>query len=768
MAYRLNILGTLELRDAAGAHINSVLQQPRRLALLVYLGLADREAMVKRDTLLGVFWPDMSQENGRRALSQAIHFLRRSLGRDAILARGNEDLALNTDLVQCDAAQFLAAAKAGDLQAAAAAYGGELLPGFFVSGAQEFDQWLESSRQGLRRTAADVFWSAAEHARQNGQPVSAAALARRAVELAADSESATRRLMEFLESIHDRAGALDAYDGLARKLQSEFETSPSQKTRELAERIRRSGQVEAPAQIEPAVPVPAAARLRTLPWQEIRKRSRTLTGATILMVAFLSLWGVGTRTGRTTAPRNDASVMIDAPEGFDVALRDAVSTIMSGASAALVAVPRLTVFADATAPGANAANAHYVLRPEVANLNGELRVSASLVEIPTGTIVRSASFRAEADDAASLHALGLDMAEFARKAMGRHLRMSQIAALRGENAHVLSEAILARIRADSLRDNGQSEYALVTLDRVDATLKDALARERRADLYIERAEIARKKAWIHLLPPHQDRGLSASVSTGGVELADAAIEIDPRNAAALEIRGLLEYDLWFRNAHPHETASHRSEAEEFLRATVRLNPRGGRAWSALASILIAKGEFNEAYWAAERAYAADTYLEVADAVTASLLTASLEIGDLNAAARWCADISRRSGDSWVGGYCALQLIARSDAPSQADVARANEIIARIDEIPVNAPFRPLLNSIFAVVHAKADNTAQSLALLGASETEAMAEVIQPYKAWALLEIGRSEEARAVITRYVEKNPSGRAGVLRSTVFSALQ
>ncbi|HEX6316915.1 MAG TPA: hypothetical protein VFZ73_18715, partial [Gemmatimonadaceae bacterium] len=92
MGFKLNILGTLELRDGENAPVSSILQQPRRLALLVYLAMAERDAMVKRDTLLGLFWPDMSQENGRRALSQAIHFLRRALGKDAIVGRGHEDV----------------------------------------------------------------------------------------------------------------------------------------------------------------------------------------------------------------------------------------------------------------------------------------------------------------------------------------------------------------------------------------------------------------------------------------------------------------------------------------------------------------------------------------------------------------------------------------------------------------------------------------------------------------------------------------------------
>jgi len=75
MRYSLNILGTFELRDAHGAAVNSILQQPRRSALLVYLALADRDAMVKRDTLLGIFWPELTQEEReQRILVNFTHY----------------------------------------------------------------------------------------------------------------------------------------------------------------------------------------------------------------------------------------------------------------------------------------------------------------------------------------------------------------------------------------------------------------------------------------------------------------------------------------------------------------------------------------------------------------------------------------------------------------------------------------------------------------------------------------------------------------------
>lgn len=764
MGYRLNILGTLDLRDGDGTVVNSVLQQPRRTALLVYLALAEGDCMVKRDTLLGLFWPEMTQEAGRRALSQAIHFLRKSLGRDAIIGRGMEDLALNRARVDCDAARFLAAARAGELEKAAANYGGDLLPGFFVSGVPELDQWLSNERDALRRNAAEIFWSVAEEARVQGHTVSAAASARRAAELACENESATRRLMEFLESIDDRAGALDAYDGLARRLQVEFESTPSTRTREIADRIRRNGGAP-PVESAPA-PSSTIGRVRTLPWEDIRRRSKTLTGAVIIMIATLSLWGVGKRAGNVTDLRLDGSVVIDPAEVVDAAARIPAARVMSDAAAALVAVPTLTVFAE-SAPAEKAASAHFRLEPKITSDHGELRITANLVDASSGKIVRSAVFRAAANDTAALAASALDMAEFARKAMGRELRIARILTLKSDDAETLRESMLARIRSDSLRDQGVPDYALLTLNRADELLGRAIANRPSAELYVERAEIARARAWINLLPPLQNLAESDRASAAGVRFADAAIRLDPRNADARVIRGLFSYNQWLTPSAEIDPEIHRASAERYLKTAVELNPKAARAWSALASILIAKGSFTEAYWAAERALDADTYMDVADAVTGSLFTAALETGDLTAADQWCGAIARRSGNSWNGAFCSLQLIARADSPSAGEVTRAQLILAAVSESPVNRPFVPLLNSIMAVIYAKNGNASRVSPLLAASENGPLADEAQPYKAWALLELGGSREARLILDRYVAKYPSMRAGVRRSARFSAL-
>ncbi|HJQ10839.1 MAG TPA: hypothetical protein VJ840_07380, partial [Gemmatimonadaceae bacterium] len=88
---RLRTLGALDLRDAEGHECRGLLSQPKRVALLVYLALAS-SASQRRDVLLALFWPELDEEHARNALSQAVHFLRRSLGEHTVIAANGDEL----------------------------------------------------------------------------------------------------------------------------------------------------------------------------------------------------------------------------------------------------------------------------------------------------------------------------------------------------------------------------------------------------------------------------------------------------------------------------------------------------------------------------------------------------------------------------------------------------------------------------------------------------------------------------------------------------
>src|SRR5262245_65766267 len=103
---RLRTLGLLELRDEHGAELRSLLAQPKRVALLTYLALEATNGFCRRDLLLALFWPEFDSNRARNALRQALHFLRRTLGSDAVVGRGDEEIGLNSGLLWCDVAAF--------------------------------------------------------------------------------------------------------------------------------------------------------------------------------------------------------------------------------------------------------------------------------------------------------------------------------------------------------------------------------------------------------------------------------------------------------------------------------------------------------------------------------------------------------------------------------------------------------------------------------------------------------------------------------------
>ena len=231
-------LGTLDLRGADGRELHSLLAQPKRVALLAYLCIAQPRGFHRRDTLLGLFWPDADQDHARTSLRKSLHFLRRALGDDAILSRGDEEVGVDFQRVSCDVALFEESLRADRIEEALAHYRGGLLTGFFVDEAPEFERWLHSEQTRLRASAARAAYAASERHDTNGDLAAALTWACRSLELADTDERALRKVIELQCRAGDRAGAIHVYEKFVRHLLTEYETEPSSDTRSLIEQIR--------------------------------------------------------------------------------------------------------------------------------------------------------------------------------------------------------------------------------------------------------------------------------------------------------------------------------------------------------------------------------------------------------------------------------------------------------------------------------------------------------------------------------------------------
>lgn len=258
---RLDVLGRLALHGADGREIRSVLAQPKRLALLVYLAVETERGFHRRDHLFGLFWPELSQAHARQALRQALYVLRHALGDDVITSRGADEIGLADRAIQCDACGFEQLVREQRLDDALALYHGDFLAGFYVAGASvELEQWIDGRRDGLRAIATDAAWKLAASASARGEPREAARWARQATALAPTDERSLQRLLRLLDRQGDRAGALRAFAEFAERLEAELEAEPSPETRALADAIRnRTVARELAASGEHATEVSAAA-----------------------------------------------------------------------------------------------------------------------------------------------------------------------------------------------------------------------------------------------------------------------------------------------------------------------------------------------------------------------------------------------------------------------------------------------------------------------------------------------------------------------------
>src|ERR1700687_3663667 len=200
----LRTLGTLDLHSANGRELHSLLAQPKRVALLAYLCIAQPCGFHRRDTLLGLFWPNSDQEHARTSIRKSLHILRRALGGDAILSRGDEEVAVDFQLVPCDVAAFEASVKANRLEEALELYRGDLLAGFFIDEAPEFEQWLHSERTRLRSSAARAALTLSEQLEVSGDVAAAVTWARRSLELSETDERALHKLIELQWRAGDR------------------------------------------------------------------------------------------------------------------------------------------------------------------------------------------------------------------------------------------------------------------------------------------------------------------------------------------------------------------------------------------------------------------------------------------------------------------------------------------------------------------------------------------------------------------------------------
>ncbi len=253
-ALSLALLGSLHVTIGGRA---ARFESDKARALLAYL-CVEAGRPHRRETLMGLLWPESPEDTARRNLRQALYTLRQAIGdhsaatpyllisRDEIQFNTASDYSLDIAtfdalLLTCNghAHQRLdtCAACAERLRQVVKLYRGEFLAQFFADDSAAFEEWALVQRESFHRRALDALTHLADYHEQRGEHDEARRYALRQLDLDPWREEAHRQVMRALAASGERSAALVQYDKCRQVLSTQLGVEPSAETRALYERI---------------------------------------------------------------------------------------------------------------------------------------------------------------------------------------------------------------------------------------------------------------------------------------------------------------------------------------------------------------------------------------------------------------------------------------------------------------------------------------------------------------------------------------------------
>lgn len=229
------MLGRLGLEGESG-ELKTLLGRRRLVALLAVLGASGKRG-VSRDSLMLYFWPESTASKARNSLNQALHAIRRDLGRDAIL--GTHDLRLNSDIISCDYAELISAAEDSLYDRVITLHRGHLLDGFSLANAPEWESWLAQERARETRVYCHAVEQLARSAEKAGDLALAAKWWCCLAEAEPLSSRAVTHAVRALAASGDRSGAIARGERYVREIREEIDADPDPSVTDLMRDIRR-------------------------------------------------------------------------------------------------------------------------------------------------------------------------------------------------------------------------------------------------------------------------------------------------------------------------------------------------------------------------------------------------------------------------------------------------------------------------------------------------------------------------------------------------
>jgi len=659
------LFGGLELSSSDGRALDSVLTQPKRVALLAFLATSPQR-FHRRDTLLALFWPELDQEHARAALRQALHSLRRAFDTDVLASRGDEEVGVDHQALWCDVRAYRQALEAGDMPGALQLYRGGLLEGFFLSGSPEFERWLEDERSRLRDSACQAAWTLAQRSQAEGDLALTAQWARRAAAFVPADEEMLRRLVTLLDELGDRVGAIQVYEEFARRVAGDYEAEPAAETKALMALVR--------SREEPSLrpPPPPRAHVEALSAPPSTPRAARLGRrgwiAASVGLAVLATLVVRGHLQTTTAATQALLAIVPLENRSGDSLDDYLAAALTeDIASSLAAAHTLRVFH--TQPGRS--NADYTFTGTIQRAKDTLGVTAQLRRTSSGEIIWATHIEHQASQAAALpdvlaaqvlSALGvkparapvdLDLCDLGRQQIPHRTPGSLVRAvgllsecIRRDSSYAPGWAALAR----ALNFASRNRVPLPGIPRDSVLARAVMASQRALEL-----DSASVEAWL------SQAGVSTGVDPTSREPALRAI----RKALSLDS---LNAEAWHRLGLALEDTGNRDGAGLAWRRAVALDPGHYEALTFLALHYWWWRQYDSATIWAESAVAIDPFYQLGRVTAGQVALAQGRRDDAESQLGAAQRVGPGAANAGLSGFVVL-------AAAAGDTVRARRLVA---------------------------------------------------------------------------------------------
>ncbi|HEV8498556.1 MAG TPA: protein kinase [Gemmatimonadaceae bacterium] len=434
------------------------------------------------------------------------------------------------------------------------------------------------------------------------------------------------------------------------------------------------------------------------------RRQFLITGAIAVSVLGIAGW-VGAQKWRALRHANSAALGLEpkriAVLYFEDKTRGNLGPVADGLSEALIdqlsGVQALDVISrNGVAPFrqsklsvdsiANSLKAGTLVQGTVDTTGGRVRVEVQLIDGNSGVSLNRENFDLPAASILTVRdSVASEVARFLRERVGTEVRLREqrrsttsaeawTLVQQGERARKSAEERLAaKDPAGAFSAYQRADSALLRAEQIDANWSAPI---------IMQGEIAGRIARLPAEQAHAAKWIDA-----GLNDADRALKLDPKDARALQLRGALRYFRYQLRLEPNpaNAAALLDGAEADLKAATTIDKNLASAWASLSAVYSMKSNLVDSKLAAQRAYEADAYLVEAPSVVYRLAVTSLDLEQLRDAQRYCDEGYRRFPADARFVRCRIWLLGAQTAAAKVDTSDITKAWNLVEDLHKRTP-----------------------------------------------------------------------------------